>query len=164
MIKLRVNLATSQYGFLLLPLAEINQKTNLILPDKIAGNTICVQGATCEFFLTCWISGGLIDNQCDGLLKVCCYRGVAKQGTLGQSPAIGTIEAPPELPRARDVALFDNVRKSFCFFFSWNGMMMFCGHSVYSSSSCFALGCKVSDVARFTVKEHCTYPYYSVAI
>ncbi|XP_066155868.1 uncharacterized protein [Euwallacea fornicatus] len=75
-----------------------------------AGNTICVQGATCEFFLTCWISGGFIDNQCEGLLKACCYRGVAKAGLITQGPAIGTIEAPPEGPRSRDVTMVDDVR------------------------------------------------------
>ncbi|KAL1497548.1 hypothetical protein ABEB36_008489 [Hypothenemus hampei] len=72
------------------------------------GTAICAQGATCEFFLSCWISGGLIDNPCDGILRGCCFRGVAKAGFLTQGPAVGTIEAPPEGPRGRDVALLDN--------------------------------------------------------
>ncbi|CAG9864949.1 unnamed protein product [Phyllotreta striolata] len=56
----------------------------------------CAPGATCEFFITCWLSGGLLDQQCDGLFRGCCFRGrVAKIGRNGY-PTVGTIEAPPE--------------------------------------------------------------------
>lgn len=42
----------------------------------------CNQGGTCEFFLYCWMSGGLLDGSCGGLLKGCCHR-LAKAGALG---------------------------------------------------------------------------------
>lgn len=42
----------------------------------------CNQGGTCEFFLYCWMSGGLLDGGCGGLLKGCCHR-LAKAGALG---------------------------------------------------------------------------------
>lgn len=42
----------------------------------------CNQGGTCEFFLYCWMSGGLLEGSCGGLLKGCCHR-LAKTGALG---------------------------------------------------------------------------------
>ncbi|KAG6447263.1 proclotting enzyme [Manduca sexta] len=42
----------------------------------------CPQGGTCEFFIYCWMVGGLLDGSCGGLLKGCCHR-VAKAGVLG---------------------------------------------------------------------------------
>lgn len=35
--------------------------------------TLCYSG-TCEFFLLCWISGGLIEGGCGGFLFACCVR------------------------------------------------------------------------------------------
>ncbi|XP_055545297.1 uncharacterized protein LOC129730188 isoform X1 [Wyeomyia smithii] len=32
------------------------------------------EGGTCEFFLLCWMSGGLLQGSCGGLLKGCCHR------------------------------------------------------------------------------------------
>ncbi|XP_059062486.1 uncharacterized protein LOC131855260 isoform X2 [Achroia grisella] len=42
----------------------------------------CSQGGTCEFFIYCWMVGGLLEGSCGGLLKGCCHR-VAKAGLLG---------------------------------------------------------------------------------
>ncbi|XP_030763294.1 uncharacterized protein LOC115887905 [Sitophilus oryzae] len=70
----------------------------------------CARGATCEFFLSCWISGGLVDTPCGGLLRGCCFRGVSKAGLLALGQSVGTIEAPPDGPRSREVALFDDFR------------------------------------------------------
>ncbi|KAG7312754.1 hypothetical protein JYU34_001131 [Plutella xylostella] len=42
----------------------------------------CAQGGTCEFFIYCWMVGGLLEGTCGGLLKGCCHR-VAKAGILG---------------------------------------------------------------------------------
>ncbi|XP_013185432.1 uncharacterized protein LOC106131006 [Amyelois transitella] len=42
----------------------------------------CPQGGTCEFFIYCWMVGGLLEGTCGGLLKGCCHR-VAKAGILG---------------------------------------------------------------------------------
>lgn len=35
--------------------------------------TLCYTG-TCEFFLMCWLGGGLIDGGCGGFLFACCSR------------------------------------------------------------------------------------------
>ncbi|XP_072391802.1 uncharacterized protein [Diabrotica undecimpunctata] len=68
----------------------------------------CAPGATCEFFLSCWLSGGLLDQPCGGLLKGCCYRGrVAKTGPSGLL-AIGTLDAPVETPKVQQFAVADN--------------------------------------------------------
>lgn len=40
------------------------------------------EGGTCEFFLICWMSKGLLQGTCDGLLRGCCHR-TAKSANLG---------------------------------------------------------------------------------
>ncbi|VEN35159.1 unnamed protein product [Callosobruchus maculatus] len=68
----------------------------------------CLLGASCEFFLSCWMSGGLLDEPC-GLLRGCChYRGVAKRDE-SSGLAIGTLHAPPERAKSDD-GPFDAVR------------------------------------------------------
>ncbi|XP_076259398.1 uncharacterized protein LOC143195819 isoform X1 [Rhynchophorus ferrugineus] len=74
------------------------------------GSGVCPRGATCEFFLSCWISGGLVDTSCKGLLRGCCFKGVSKAGLLTLGQSIGTIQAPPDGPKSRDVGPFDDVR------------------------------------------------------
>ncbi|KAJ3649177.1 hypothetical protein Zmor_020932 [Zophobas morio] len=59
----------------------------------------CASGVTCEFFLTCWLSGGLLESPCDGLLRGCCQRGASKTGHSANL-AVGTLEAPPESPKS----------------------------------------------------------------
>lgn len=60
---------------------------------------ICIDGATCEFFFSCWLSGGLLDGPCEGFLRACCHKGSSKTGQ-SHSQAIGTIEAPRESPKS----------------------------------------------------------------
>ncbi|XP_017772422.1 PREDICTED: proclotting enzyme [Nicrophorus vespilloides] len=66
---------------------------------------VCAATATCEFFLSCWLSGGLLESPCEGLLRGCCHRGSSKTGH-SYSQAIGTLEAPRETAKAQ-AALFD---------------------------------------------------------
>ncbi|XP_040169408.1 uncharacterized protein LOC120903833 isoform X1 [Anopheles arabiensis] len=40
------------------------------------------EGGTCEFFLLCWMSGGLLQGTCGGMLKGCCHR-TAKSANIG---------------------------------------------------------------------------------
>ncbi|XP_058063045.1 uncharacterized protein LOC131212961 [Anopheles bellator] len=40
------------------------------------------EGGTCEFFLLCWMSGGLLQGSCGGMLKGCCHR-TAKSANIG---------------------------------------------------------------------------------
>ncbi|XP_058448132.1 uncharacterized protein LOC131428303 isoform X2 [Malaya genurostris] len=40
------------------------------------------EGGNCEFFLLCWMSGGLLQGTCGGLLKGCCHR-TAKSANIG---------------------------------------------------------------------------------
>jgi len=39
----------------------------------LGDQTLCYKG-TCEFFLMCWLGGGLIDGGCGGFLFACCNR------------------------------------------------------------------------------------------
>lgn len=68
-----------------------------IIPDS---KELCASGATCEFFLTCWLSGGLLESPCHGLLRGCCQRSASKTGE-SSGLAIGTLEAPRETPKAQ---------------------------------------------------------------
>lgn len=70
----------------------------------------CASGATCEFFLTCWLSGGLLESPCHGLLRGCCQRGTSKTGESG-GLAIGTLEAPRETPKAQSGLLDTSTSK-----------------------------------------------------
>lgn len=77
-----------------------------VKPSSGSGAEYCAPGATCEFFLTCWLGGGLLEGPCDGILRGCCQRAATKTGGQGQSQAVGTMEAPPETAKAQ-VGLLD---------------------------------------------------------
>lgn len=57
-----------------------------------AADECVTSGGQCEFFLTCWLGGGLLDGACSGLLRGCCRRGPTASDKL----AIGTQPAPYE--------------------------------------------------------------------
>lgn len=40
------------------------------------------EGGTCEFFILCWMTGGLLQGTCNGMLQGCCHR-TAKSSNLG---------------------------------------------------------------------------------
>lgn len=42
------------------------------------------EGGSCEFFLLCWMSSGLIQGTCGGFMRGCCHR-TAKSANLGAS-------------------------------------------------------------------------------
>lgn len=56
------------------------------------------RGGTCEFFLGCWLSGGLIQGTCDGLLRGCCHR-TAKSANLRSSDYVGNTVDLTDLPQ-----------------------------------------------------------------
>ncbi|XP_069364039.1 uncharacterized protein [Maniola hyperantus] len=58
------------------------EPTKIYENDKKDVDNNCSQGGTCEFFIYCWMVGGLLDGSCGSLLKSCCHR-VAKAGLLG---------------------------------------------------------------------------------
>ncbi|XP_031336742.1 uncharacterized protein LOC116166055 [Photinus pyralis] len=60
----------------------------------------CAPDSTCEFFLTCWIKGGLLEGPCGGLFRGCCHHGYSKTGE-SSSQAVGTLEAPRETAKAQ---------------------------------------------------------------
>lgn len=49
------------------------------------------QGGTCEFFLVCWMSSGLIRGTCGGILQGCCHR-TAKSSNLGTSDIVNAVD------------------------------------------------------------------------
>lgn len=57
-------------------------ETTTLKPIDRQDEKRCPQGGTCEFFIYCWMVGGLLEGTCGGLLKGCCHR-VAKAGILG---------------------------------------------------------------------------------
>ncbi|XP_022921223.2 uncharacterized protein [Onthophagus taurus] len=81
------------------------QDLQLVDTRDRGGNGYCAPGASCEFFITCWISGGSLENTCDGLLRGCCQRGSSKATSQGPGLAIGTLEAPRETPKAHSSLL-----------------------------------------------------------
>lgn len=40
------------------------------------------EGGTCEFFVLCWMTGGLLQGTCNSMLQGCCHR-TAKSSNLG---------------------------------------------------------------------------------
>ncbi|KAL7737408.1 hypothetical protein ACLKA6_013010 [Drosophila palustris] len=56
------------------------------------------RGGTCEFFLGCWLSGGLIQGTCNGLLRGCCHR-TAKSANLRSSDLVGNTVDLTDLPQ-----------------------------------------------------------------
>ncbi|XP_076656578.1 plasma kallikrein [Halictus rubicundus] len=52
-------------------------------------DSLCADGRTCEFFLMCWMSAGLLDGSCGGIMFACCQR----QEPKGSSD-YNLIEAP----------------------------------------------------------------------
>ncbi|KAK2577208.1 hypothetical protein KPH14_003358 [Odynerus spinipes] len=37
-------------------------------------DTLCADGRSCEFFLMCWMSAGLLEGSCGGIMFACCQR------------------------------------------------------------------------------------------
>ncbi|XP_022233312.2 serine proteinase stubble isoform X1 [Drosophila obscura] len=56
------------------------------------------RGGTCEFFLGCWLSGGLIQGTCNGVLRGCCHR-TAKSANLRSSDYAGNTVDLTDLPQ-----------------------------------------------------------------
>ncbi|XP_043279019.1 proclotting enzyme-like isoform X1 [Venturia canescens] len=52
-------------------------------------DTLCADGRSCEFFLKCWMSAGLLDGSCGGIMYACCHRKDAK--AISSSPDYNTI-------------------------------------------------------------------------
>ncbi|XP_055680005.1 uncharacterized protein LOC129788057 isoform X1 [Lutzomyia longipalpis] len=55
------------------------------------------EGGTCEFFLMCWMSGGLLHGACGGLLRGCCHR-TAKSANLGTAGDLSNTVDLTDLP------------------------------------------------------------------
>ncbi|XP_057321992.1 testisin-like isoform X2 [Microplitis mediator] len=41
-------------------------------------DSLCSDGRSCEFFLKCWMTSGLLDGSCGGIMYACCHRKDAK--------------------------------------------------------------------------------------
>lgn len=51
------------------------------------------EGGSCEFFLVCWMSNGLLHGLCGGLLRGCCHR-TAKSANTGATDIIDLTDLP----------------------------------------------------------------------
>ncbi|XP_005176541.1 uncharacterized protein LOC101889458 isoform X1 [Musca domestica] len=56
------------------------------------------RGGTCEFFVGCWMTGGLLQGTCHGLLRGCCHR-TAKSANLRTSEYVGNTIDLTDLPQ-----------------------------------------------------------------
>ncbi|XP_037902413.1 uncharacterized protein LOC119646134 isoform X2 [Hermetia illucens] len=76
-------------------LQDINEDTTSTFKEKgdqVTSDIQCQhQGGTCEFFLICWMSNGLLHGTCGGLLRGCCHR-TAKSANLGTSDFTNAID------------------------------------------------------------------------
>ncbi|XP_015116647.1 serine proteinase stubble [Diachasma alloeum] len=43
-------------------------------PSWQGDDTLCADGRSCEFFLKCWMTSGLLDGSCGGIMYACCHR------------------------------------------------------------------------------------------
>lgn len=50
-------------------------------PSWKGDDTLCVEGRSCEFFLMCWMSAGLMESSCGGIMYACCHRKDPKSNT-----------------------------------------------------------------------------------
>lgn len=50
------------------------------------------RGGTCEFFVHCWLTGGLLQGTCIGLLRGCCHRTAKSANILTADYAGNTID------------------------------------------------------------------------
>ncbi|XP_039298319.1 uncharacterized protein LOC111043398 isoform X1 [Nilaparvata lugens] len=67
----------NQNGFQDLTAPEENRGIADIWSEASDSKTKCSSGS-CEFFLSCWMTSGLIEGTCGGLLYACCHRNTAK--------------------------------------------------------------------------------------
>jgi hypothetical protein len=51
------------------------------------------EGGTCDFFFVCWMSNGLLQGSCGGILRGCCHR-TAKSANLGINEIIDLTDLP----------------------------------------------------------------------
>ncbi|XP_031640651.1 uncharacterized protein LOC116352303 isoform X2 [Contarinia nasturtii] len=51
------------------------------------------EGGSCEFFLTCWMTNGLLQGTCGGVLRGCCHR-IAKSANSGANDIIDLTDLP----------------------------------------------------------------------
>ncbi|XP_043513069.1 proclotting enzyme-like isoform X2 [Frieseomelitta varia] len=68
---------------------EIREPRQQKRPLWKGDDTLCADGRSCEFFLMCWMSAGLLDGSCGGIMYACCQRKEPKD-----SSDYNLIEAP----------------------------------------------------------------------
>jgi len=76
-------------------------------------DTLCADGRSCEFFLMCWMTAGLLDGSCGGIMYACCQR---KDSTKALTD-YNLIESPRDQSRPLPLDLYTETdsddRKSF---------------------------------------------------
>lgn len=51
------------------------------------------EGGSCEFFLSCWMTNGLLQGTCGGVLRGCCHR-IAKSANSGANDIVDLTDLP----------------------------------------------------------------------
>ncbi|RLU24131.1 hypothetical protein DMN91_004340 [Ooceraea biroi] len=64
-------------------------------------DTLCADGRSCEFFLMCWMTAGLLDGSCGGIMYACCQRKDSKALT-----DYNLIESPRDQSRPLPLDLY----------------------------------------------------------
>lgn len=84
---------TAHYRFFIENIDNITE-INEIAGDGVDRELQCQHaGGSCEFFLTCWMSNGLLQGTCGGILRGCCHR-TAKSTNLGLNDVVDLTDLP----------------------------------------------------------------------
>lgn len=51
------------------------------------------EGGSCDFFLICWMSNGLLQGSCNGIMRGCCHR-TAKSANSGTNDIVDLTDLP----------------------------------------------------------------------
>lgn len=74
---------------------------------NMGDQSLCTNGK-CEFFLSCWMSSGLIDGSCGGFLYACCQRPDKEAPKTNEHHTNDVITLPTNFgPVVNDFSKFD---------------------------------------------------------
>ncbi|XP_033226364.1 testisin isoform X2 [Belonocnema kinseyi] len=73
---------------------EVRESRKQKRPLWEGDDSLCADGRSCEFFLTCWMSSGFLEGTCGGLMYACCHRN--KESAKASSSDYNLVDAARE--------------------------------------------------------------------